>query len=111
VRIMAIPLTSGNVTPGKEQPGGRTWRWNGKPPGWPYDPATHDPAPGTAVREGVNHRKQDERAKRIERYIQARDKGLDNKEAAAEVGVSWNNAGREYESVYRDVVAGRESAS
>jgi len=111
MRITAIPLTSGNVTPGKEQPGTRTWRWNGKPEGWPYDPATHDPAPGTAVREGVNQRHQDKRAKRIERYIQARDGGMDKKEAAAEVKVSWKNAGREYESVYEDIVAAREAAS
>lgn len=43
MRIIATPLTSGPATPGLEELGGKTeWRWRGKPPGWPYDPATHD---------------------------------------------------------------------
>jgi hypothetical protein len=108
LRIKAVPLTSGNVTPGKEQPGGTTWRWNGKPAGWPHDPATHDPDPAAAVRDGVKRRHQDRRAARIAVYTAARDAGMDKKQAAAAVGVSWNNAGREYESIYKDLVAARE---
>ena len=42
------------------------------------------------------------RRERMARYNQARCGGLDKKLAAAVVGVSWNNAGREYESAFGD---------
>ena len=44
MRIVATPLTSGNATPGKEQPGGY-YRFQRDPTWTPNDPRYRDPEP------------------------------------------------------------------
>ena len=97
MRIQGTPVASGNVAPGKEQPGGRTWRWRGKPPGWPFDPATHE---DTGMQPRNAFRSQHGRAERHRIYDEARDAGQDEAQAAQAAGIALST-GRDYEREYQ----------
>lgn len=96
MRFQATPLTSGNVTPGKEQPGTRTWRWHGKPPGWPFDPATHDDKGTRESPKGGAVARSAQREANIKLFAAARAEGLGVMAAGARVGVKAKTA-RRYE--------------
>ena len=86
MRIIATPLTSGPVTPGLEERGGKTtWRWRGKPPGWPFDPATHDDT--RPARTADAERRAAAKDQRKQAFAAALATGLSVPQASREVGI------------------------
>lgn len=96
MRIQVTPLTSGQVTPGYEQLG-RPYRWNGKPPGWPFDPATHDERDGHHHNaDAGNAARIRNRKQRLAEFTAHRDQGASVAAAGRLVGISPKTA-RDYE--------------
>ena len=78
-----MSLTSGPITAG---PGETTWRWQGKPAGWPHDPATHDPLVRPARTSDAERRATaKQQKKRV--FAAALDEGLSVAAAARRAGI------------------------
>lgn len=86
--IQGTPVGMGSITPGPLALTGTTgWRHQGRPAGWPYDPATHEPPEEESTRTPDAERRAEAKQAKKDAFAAALAEGLSVPKASARAGI------------------------